>query len=82
MGPLREVDVGGAGSRGRPLLRTPLMQPLLGSRQVRHARRLGPGVLLVEVEDPPVHRSQEAVVTAGAVGRPSCPCPSRCTPCS
>src|SRR3546814_9376454 len=38
--------------------------------QVGQARRVAVLVLLGEVEDPAVHRRHEAVVSAGAIGRP------------
>src|SRR5512145_2086658 len=64
------VEVGRqAGSVGFLLL-APLVQPLLSGRQERHAWRVSPGVLLVQVEDPPIHRRHVSVVTAGAIGRP------------
>src|SRR3546814_1848455 len=47
-----------------------LLQSLLRLGQVGQARRVAVLVLLGEVEDPAVHRRHEAVVSAGAIGRP------------
>ena len=52
----------------------PLVQALLGLAEVGQAGGVGGadvGVLLVQVEDPAVHGGHEAVVVAGAVGRPA-----------
>src|SRR5688500_1779479 len=48
-----------------------LVQALLRGRQKGHAWCVAPRVLLVQVADPPVHRRDEAVVVAGAIGRPA-----------